>query len=210
MEAYTLIKTALRLEPPFFIKSVSLSGNGNFYVEIAYDEDAVDDSQVLGYEYIEWDNFIFFKHRSVVYGSLPILREGLMLMPWEHERSERTRAEEQFLGRIKERIKERLGDPDFGVGELERWVGMSHAQFYRRLERLLGYSANVLIRRMRIERALELMEREDLLISDVSYEAGFRDPAYFSKVFREELGLSPTAFRQEKNHVGKEKKLIYK
>lgn len=55
----------------------------------------------------------------------------------------------------------------------------------------MGYSASVLIRRMRVEKAKELLERSTLNISEVSYLVGFSDPGYFSKVFKAETGVPP-------------------
>ena len=55
----------------------------------------------------------------------------------------------------------------------------------------MSYSASVLIRRMRVEKAKELLERSTLNISEVSYSVGFSDPGYFSKVFKAETGVPP-------------------
>lgn len=210
MEAYTLIRTALGLSPPFEVKSVSLSGNGDCHVEIAYDESALNGEDVIGYQEVKWQDFVFFKCRSIVFGRLPVLREGQLPLPWLTTGNEVGATDEEFLRRVREHVQSQLDDPGFGVGALERAMGMSHAQFYRRLERLLGYAGNELIRRMRIKRAVELMERTDLRVSDIAYETGFRDPAYFSRVFREQVGVSPTDFRRGGNPVDKEKPGIHK
>jgi AraC-like DNA-binding protein len=200
MEAYALISAALGLSAPLVVKSVSLSGNGDCHVEIGYEESALKEEDVIGYQEVEWQDFIFFKCRSTVFGRLPVLREGQLPLPWLTAEKTMVATDEEFLRRVREHIKLNLEDPDYGVGALERKMGMSHAQFYRRLERVLGYSGNELIRRMRISRALELMEQTDLRVSEIAYETGFRDPAYFSRVFREQIGVTPTAFRRQ---VGK-------
>jgi AraC-like DNA-binding protein len=46
-----------------------------------------------------------------------------------------------------------------------------------------------------------LMEQTDLRVSEIAYESGFRDPAYFSRVFREQVGVTPTAFRRQVSKV---------
>jgi AraC-like DNA-binding protein len=210
MEAYTLIREALGLAPPFKVLSVSLTGNGDCYVEIAYDEKALNPEEIIGYQEHTWQDFIFFTCRSMVYGRLPVLREGQLPLPGLNEARALPAADDDFLKQVRMLVASRLDDPRLGVVDLERAMGMSHAQFYRRLERLLGYAGNELIRRMRIARAVALMERTEMRVSDIAYETGFRDPAYFSRVFREQLGVSPTTFRLGIRLGDKEKKDLHK
>ena len=179
-------------------------------MEIAYAESALEGQEIMGYQDVEYHDFVIFQRRSVVYGRLPILQGGRVVLPWAvDDRALRT-ADEEFIRQVRAYVEAHLDDPRFGVSELERLMGMSHAQFYRRLERALGYSGNELIRRMRINRAIELMERTDLRVNDIAYETGFRDPAYFSRVFREQLGVTPTAFRRGGNPADKEKTGLHK
>jgi len=68
---------------------------------------------------------------------------------------------------------------------------MSHAQLFRKMKALLGYSAVTLIRKIRIEQALEMMRKNEMSIAEIAFAVGFNDPAYFSRVFKEEMGVSP-------------------
>ncbi len=49
---------------------------------------------------------------------------------------------------------------------------------------------------MRIRNAQSLLLRSTLSIKEISYMVGFRDQLYFSRVFRQETGMSPRAFRR--------------
>ena len=100
-------------------------------------------------------------------------------------------AEERFLKRLQEIVEAHLTDPDFGASELERALGMSHAQLFRKMKALLGYSAVALIRKVRIRKAQELLGKKEMSISEVAFAVGFKEPAYFSRVFKEETGVSP-------------------
>jgi transcriptional regulator GlxA family with amidase domain len=48
---------------------------------------------------------------------------------------------------------------------------------------------------VRLKKARELLETSNLSISESAYQVGFNDPAWFSRVFKEEFGVSPTEAR---------------
>ncbi|MBQ4117176.1 MAG: AraC family transcriptional regulator, partial [Clostridia bacterium] len=41
-----------------------------------------------------------------------------------------------------------------------------------------------------------LVEDEKLSISDISVAVGYKDPLYFSRIFKKQTGVSPTEYRQ--------------
>jgi two-component system response regulator YesN len=51
------------------------------------------------------------------------------------------------------------------------------------------------LERIRIERALKLIKESDYSIKEISLQVGYRDPNYFSKVFKKVTNSSPTAIR---------------
>ena len=52
--------------------------------------------------------------------------------------------------------------------------------------------------RLRITKAEALLKEEDLSVKQISYEVGFHDPNYFSKIFRKYIGVSPKQYIQDK------------
>ena len=52
--------------------------------------------------------------------------------------------------------------------------------------------------RLRITKAEALLKEEDLSVKQISYEVGFHDPNYFSKIFRKYVGASPKQYIQDK------------
>jgi AraC family transcriptional activator of pobA len=52
----------------------------------------------------------------------------------------------------------------------------------------------ILRRRLMLE-AKRLLLYSNMTISEVAYFLGFDDPAYFSRVFRQDEGVSPRGFR---------------
>lgn len=53
------------------------------------------------------------------------------------------------------------------------------------------------LEKYRVEKAMELLKNTDLSIKEVALRVGFKDPNYFSKVFRKVTNSSPTAMRVE-------------
>lgn len=51
--------------------------------------------------------------------------------------------------------------------------------------------------KFRIERSLELLKNESLNISQIAEAVGFSTPAYFTKNFREQVGITPMAYRKK-------------
>ncbi len=85
---------------------------------------------------------------------------------------------------------------------LSRWeiaeaVGVSEDYLSRVFSRELGLSPWDYLNRYRINRAKELLRRTDASIRSIAYQIGFRDQAYFSRVFRKQAGLAPNAFREK-------------
>ena len=81
--------------------------------------------------------------------------------------------------------------------ELARAAHMSTFHFARRFKALLGFTAMEYLEKLRIGRAQELLlARPELRLGAVALSVGYADPAYFSRVFRKCLGVSPRAYRQ--------------
>ena len=45
----------------------------------------------------------------------------------------------------------------------------------------------------RLQKGKELVQTTDKTISEIAYDVGFNDPSYFSRAFKEEFGLAPSA-----------------
>lgn len=52
--------------------------------------------------------------------------------------------------------------------------------------------------RKKVEKAQELIEKQELSIKDIAYDLGFSSPAYFSTVFKQYNGYSPTSLKVDK------------
>ena len=103
--------------------------------------------------------------------------------------------EDVFLHKAISAIEKNIDDSQFGTLQLSFAVGMSESQLYKKLKALTGKSTAVFIRTVRLNKARELLITTSMNVSEIAYETGFTDPAWFSRVFKAEFGESPNTFR---------------
>ncbi len=107
--------------------------------------------------------------------------------------------EDAFLVKATQLIIDHLSDPDFDVDDLEKGLDMSKMQLYRKLKNLTSLAGNEFIRSIRLQQAKILLETSSLNISEVAYQVGFNDPAYFTRAFKKQYGLTPKSVNQSSN-----------
>lgn len=104
--------------------------------------------------------------------------------------------DQTFIGRLRDSIRQNMGDSDFTVERLGEELGLSRVQLYRKVKALTGQTPVDLLKKARLERARLLVERTDKSISEIAYEVGFTAPSYFNKCFKDEFGVSPGVLRE--------------
>ncbi|MEO8111362.1 MAG: response regulator [Ginsengibacter sp.] len=100
-------------------------------------------------------------------------------------------SEKQFLEKIRNVIEENLDNELFSVVDLSNAVFMSRSQLHRKLKALTGEAPNELIRNFRLERALQLLQKNAGNVTEIAFMTGFSSPAYFSKCFSDRYSYSP-------------------
>lgn len=116
----------------------------------------------------------------------------------EEEEEERLGAQDQtFVTRLREVIRDNMGDSDFSVERIGEEIGLSRVQLYRKVKALTGQTPVELLRKARLERSRRLIEKTEKSVSEIAYEVGFTSPSYFNKCFKDEFGISPGAMREK-------------
>lgn len=105
-------------------------------------------------------------------------------------------ATDPFLEKINDLIRGNIANADYNAIEISKAVNMSPSQLLRKVRALTGLSTTLYIRRRRLEYAYERLQSCSCTISEISYSAGFNDPAYFTRVFTETFGVAPSAVRR--------------
>lgn len=106
--------------------------------------------------------------------------------------------EDEFLYKATQVVIDHLDEADFDVEQLEQAMDMSKMQLYRKLKMLTSLAGNEFIRSIRLQQARILLEKGSLNVSEVAYQVGFNDPAYFTRAFKKQYGLAPKTFISKK------------
>lgn len=104
--------------------------------------------------------------------------------------------DEQFIRKLEQLVRAHLEEEDFGVNELAAKAGYSRSQLHRKLKNVLGHSASVFIRRIRLDAALEMLQQDEVTTSEIAYSVGFHSPSYFHRCFQNRYGITPGDYKE--------------
>ncbi len=110
--------------------------------------------------------------------------------------SSESNTEDEFIQKVRKAIESNIDDDNFGILQLCRAIALSRAQLHNKIKALTGLSTSIFIRTIRLQKGKLLLETSDFNVSEVAYEVGFKDPAYFTKLFTEEFGYPPSKTRK--------------
>ena len=99
-----------------------------------------------------------------------------------------------WLRRVRDRIDREYAKP-LDVEELARGAHMSAGHLSRRFRQAYGESPYSYVMTRRIERAMALLRRGDLSVTEVCFEVGCSSLGTFSTRFTELVGVPPSTYR---------------
>jgi AraC-like DNA-binding protein len=120
----------------------------------------------------------------------PVVREEEQVLPLLQKPEDVA-----FLERLQAIVLEHLDKPKFNAEMLSKLVGLSVTQLHRRLTALTGLSTGRYIYSIRLQEAKQRIEQTNLTISEIAYQTGFSDPAYFTRLFTKMFQYPPSHFR---------------
>ncbi|MEY7971707.1 helix-turn-helix transcriptional regulator [Saccharomonospora xinjiangensis] len=101
-----------------------------------------------------------------------------------------------LLRRVRDRIDREYARP-LNVEALARGVTMSAGHLSRQFRRAYGESPYSYLMTRRIERAMALLRRGDLSVTEVCFAVGCSSLGTFSSRFTELVGVPPSVYRRE-------------
>jgi two-component system, response regulator YesN len=96
-------------------------------------------------------------------------------------------------------IQANFRNPDLGLTQTSENLGISANHLSTLFGHECGESFTKYVTRLRVEYACELLASTDQNITEISYESGFSDSNYFSKVFRRKTGEKPLSYRKSRS-----------
>lgn len=111
--------------------------------------------------------------------------------------------EPDIINRIRQYIKQHSHE-DISLESIGKQVGLSPFYISKLFKEQMGVNYIDFLTECRIEKAKSLMSDPSKSLKEITYEIGYHDPNYFSKVFKKTCDLSPTEYRkallQGRNH----------
>ena len=91
-------------------------------------------------------------------------------------------------------MRNHLNEP-FSVGKLVNHIGYGRSRLFELFRANTGMTPNDYLRRMRLEAARELLANTSRPVTEIAFKVGFNSSQYFSTVFLQYTGVTPTGFR---------------
>jgi transcriptional regulator GlxA family with amidase domain len=106
----------------------------------------------------------------------------------------------KLLRRVRDRMDREYAQP-LDVEALARGVNMSAGHLSRQFKLAYGESPYSYLMTRRIERAMALLRRGDLSVTEVCFAVGCSSLGTFSTRFTELVGMPPSTYREQTAHV---------
>ncbi|MDE6696277.1 MAG: response regulator [Muribaculaceae bacterium] len=117
----------------------------------------------------------------------------------EPENIKITPLDEQLIEKAMKYVSKNISKSELSVEELSDVLGMSRVSLYKKIKQITGKSPIEFIRIIRLKRAAQLLRESQLNVSEIAYQTGFNNPKVFSRYFKEEFGILPSAYQNQES-----------
>ena len=106
-------------------------------------------------------------------------------------------ADEKFLVKLDKFIEEHISNEKLNAQMCIEHTCLGRATFYKKIKELTGLGIMEYVTRKRLSIAVYLLTKTQLQISEIAHKIGYPDNQYFSKVFKQNFGMSPREYRNK-------------
>jgi two-component system response regulator YesN len=85
---------------------------------------------------------------------------------------------------------------DISLDDVSRIVDISPYYFSKLFKEVTGENFIEYLTNIRIEEAKKLLQNRDVSIKNICVDTGYSDPNYFSRIFKKQVGVTPTEYRE--------------
>ena len=103
----------------------------------------------------------------------------------------------RIIAEAREYIEENYNKEDITLNSVAASVNVSPNHFSSVFKAETGQTFVEFLTNVRIEHAKELLRSTSMKSSEIGFEVGYKDPHYFSFIFKKTCGMTPKEFRQE-------------
>lgn len=98
------------------------------------------------------------------------------------------------IRRVADYVDAHLAEP-MRIAELAELVGVSPGYFHRAFRETVGKTPLDFINCRRVQRAMQLLQRDDAPMAAIARRVGFVSPSHFTRTFRQVTGINPSRYR---------------
>lgn len=103
--------------------------------------------------------------------------------------------EKAFIKQVIDLIRKNIDNENLQSSFVEKTLGISTSQLYRKTKEIFGLSPGDLIRTIRLKHSAELLRRNQLTVSEVCYASGFNNRSYFYREFKKVYNTTPKNYQ---------------
>lgn len=116
------------------------------------------------------------------------LVENLSTLPIEND-------EKEFIKKVIDLIRKNIDNENLQSLFIEKELGISNSQLYRKTKQIFSLTPGDLIRTIRIKHAAELLRKNVLTVSEICYLSGFNNRSYFYREFKKMYNITPKNYQ---------------
>ncbi len=127
--------------------------------------------------------------------SEPDRLERILLAAFEFREARRRNKYADLIQRARSFIAENYGRPNISLNTIAGHVHVSPSHFSSIFSQETGQTVIEHLTAVRLARAREYLKSTSLRASEIAYKVGYKDPHYFSYIFKRNCGCTPSEFR---------------
>jgi len=102
----------------------------------------------------------------------------------------------QIIERALHYIRDNFSNPELNMAMVSNSLSLTYSYFSELFKAVTGKNFVAYLRQLRVAQARILLRETALLVEEVAAKVGFSDAKRFSKIFRADVGCSPSEYRQ--------------
>lgn len=89
---------------------------------------------------------------------------------------------------------------EISLEDVAEYVNISPQYFSKLIKKNTGFNFIDWLSMLRVKKAKELLANSNLTVKEVCFMVGYKDPNYFSRIFKKKIGMTPSEYIKKKNY----------
>lgn len=141
--------------------------------------------------------YLFLRCNSLVKNKANILQKYTGQIEEESQALATNTHDQRFLDKAIHILENNIEDTEFDTMKWSKELGIGRTRLFDRIKRITGMTPNDYILQIKMNKAMIMLQESDYTtIAEVAYKLGFSNPAYFSKCFKKQVGVTPQQYRK--------------